>query len=512
MQVKKFEARTVKEALDLVKSQLGPDAIILSVRDNKKAYGLVGEGSIEITAAASEESIKKRRAVESRLPQQKRDEFIKSPARMQKEIIHQFVDHHNKKVAQHKSQVNRRYVDIEDEQFDPSEMKPIPAVQLAAQRAAQAAAPVEESFFFRKLVRSKSSNSASKVQQASQQMNELENSTQSALNRNLQNPPSTSASVSLPQVEMIHSLQGEIKTLKQIIAQFQQVPQKMQNSSYPGSDYGLSYEFAQLFTKLIDHGVAQEIVGELLMEMKESLPIAKIKNPAFLEGVFAKNLLDSVMVKALPFSSRIQVFMGPTGSGKTSSLVKLASHLIAKENKKIAFATADTFKVGAADQMRIYAQILNTSFSIIRSKNDWMNILKAAQGYDYLFVDYPGLNLRTQEETSLLERLLPPQGISRDLHLVLSATDQDQYLTDAAARYQKVDFDDVLFNFLDETYYHGNIFNFQHRFKKPFLGFGLGSKIPEDFEFATPERVLDLVMKITQSHGIKAAQNDNKSY
>ena len=51
MQVKKFEARTVKEALDLVKSQLGPDAIILSVRDNKKAYGLVGEGSIEMMSA-----------------------------------------------------------------------------------------------------------------------------------------------------------------------------------------------------------------------------------------------------------------------------------------------------------------------------------------------------------------------------------------------------------------------------------------------------------------------------
>ncbi len=508
MQVKKFEARTVKEALDLVKSQLGPDAIILNVRDHKKSYGLVGEGSIEITAAASEESIKKRKAVESRLPEQKREAFAKSPAKLQKEIIHQFVEHHNKRQHRERALTNRRYVEIEDDHFDPGEIKSIPAVAQAAERAALAAAQstalngpapqAEESFLFRRLIRSKTSQKA--ASEAATPQNSI-----AAMAQN-------SPAVSAQNQEVIQSLQGEIKTLKQIIAQFQQVPQKIQHANYPGSEFGLSYEFANLYAKLIDHGVAVEVAGEMLLSMKESLPVAKLRNPAFLEGVFSKNLLDSVMVRSLPFASRIQVFMGPPGSGKTSSLVKLAAHLIAKENKKIAFATADTFKVGAADQMRIYAQILNTSFSIIRSKNDWMNILKASQGYDYLFVDYPGLALRTQEEASLLERLLPPQGISRDLHLVLSATDQDQYLTDAAARYQKIDFDDVIFNFLDETYHHGNIYNFQYRFKKPYLAFGLGAKIPEDFEFATPERVLDLVMKLTQSYGMKAAKNDDKSF
>ncbi|WP_374021172.1 hypothetical protein [Bdellovibrio bacteriovorus] len=60
MQVKKFEARTMKEALEMVKTQLGPDAIILSARDNNKSFGLVGEGSVEITAAVSEETLQKK--------------------------------------------------------------------------------------------------------------------------------------------------------------------------------------------------------------------------------------------------------------------------------------------------------------------------------------------------------------------------------------------------------------------------------------------------------------------
>ncbi|MFN8945532.1 MAG: flagellar biosynthesis protein FlhF, partial [Pseudobdellovibrionaceae bacterium] len=71
MLVKKFEARSVKEAIEMVKTQLGPDAIILNVRDNKKTYGLVGEGSVEITAAASEESIRKRQVMEASMTKER---------------------------------------------------------------------------------------------------------------------------------------------------------------------------------------------------------------------------------------------------------------------------------------------------------------------------------------------------------------------------------------------------------------------------------------------------------
>ena len=66
MQVKKFEARTMKEALEMVKTQLGPEAIILSARDNHRSFGLVGEGSVEITAAISEDSLQKRRFTQSK--------------------------------------------------------------------------------------------------------------------------------------------------------------------------------------------------------------------------------------------------------------------------------------------------------------------------------------------------------------------------------------------------------------------------------------------------------------
>ena len=46
MQIKKFEARSMKEALELVKTQLGPDAVILSAKEVTKGFGLGGVKSI----------------------------------------------------------------------------------------------------------------------------------------------------------------------------------------------------------------------------------------------------------------------------------------------------------------------------------------------------------------------------------------------------------------------------------------------------------------------------------
>lgn len=54
MQIRKYEARTMAEALSLVKSELGPDAVILSTGNKRRgagSFGLFGTPMVEITAA-----------------------------------------------------------------------------------------------------------------------------------------------------------------------------------------------------------------------------------------------------------------------------------------------------------------------------------------------------------------------------------------------------------------------------------------------------------------------------
>ncbi|MNL77621.1 flagellar biosynthesis regulator FlhF [compost metagenome] len=56
----------------------------------------------------------------------------------------------------------------------------------------------------------------------------------------------------------------------------------------------------------------------------------------------------------------------------------------------------------------------------------------------------------------------------------------------------------MIFTGLDESTQHGTIYNFMKRFDIPLHSFGIGPRVPEDFEYATKERVLDLIFKITK--------------
>lgn len=464
MQVKKFEARTMKEALEMVKTQLGPDAIILSARDNNKSFGLVGEGSVEITAAVSEETLQKKKFAESRLREQDREKFLRSPARQQKELIHKMVEKHVQKTQAPAPITQRRYIDIEDE-AEISRQKQVAdeRVRSAAQRALNAFQEQEETF-----ARSAPKKVAPVVKAG---------------------PPTES-----PEVV---ALKNEIANLKQVISQFQQMPQSFVGT-HPGADYGISYDLSFVFEKLTSAGMAPEIAAEILTTAQETLPALKLKNRSLVEAWVARYVLDSTKVSNNPTQGKIHCFVGPAGSGKTSALIKMASQMVVREGKKIALFTTDTFKVGAADQMKIYAQILNVPFSVIRSQNDWTNLMRYLANVDCVLVDYTGLSLKSNEEIQMLKSLLPPAALNPNIHLVLSTNAKDGDATELGRRYSVLGYKDVVFSSLDESTQHGTIYNFMKRFDVPLHSFGIGPRVPEDFEFATKERLLDLIFKITK--------------
>jgi flagellar biosynthesis protein FlhF len=483
MQVKKFEARTMKEALEMVKTQLGPDAIILSARDNNRSFGLVGEGSVEITAAVSEETLQKKKFAESRLREEDRQKLIRSPARTQKQVINQMV---NKYIAEKDEKSPRaitrtRYIDIDEDNVaaDPH-VNPQAAAERIKSAAQRAWATMQTQGTWEDLKSPAPIPQKPQVQQ--------------------QTAPQAAAPAKAPAVEAaeISALKGEIASLKQVLAQFQQVPQNFSTGQHPGANYGLSYDVSALFEKLVTAGVAEEVAAEISTLAQDQMPALKLKNKALVEAFAAKHILNTTQISNEKQLSKMQVFVGPAASGKTSTLIKMASHLVVREGKKVALVTTDTLKVGAADQMRIYAQILNVPFAIVRQKTDWDKIMAQLSTYDHVLVDFSGLGLKTMEEISFVRNLLPTERWSPQIHLVLSCLAKDSDLTEIGKRYKVTGFQDVIFTGLDESNQHGTIYNFMRRFSIPLHSFGIGTRVPEDYEMATKERVLDLIFKITK--------------
>lgn len=483
MQVKKFEARTMKEALEMVKSQLGPDAIILSARDNNKSFGLVGEGSVEITAAVSEETLQRKKFTESRLREQDQQRFQQSTARQQKELITKMVDKHNQKNKVPAPITQRRYIDIEEDENQQAR------VRTSAQRALNAFQEQEEIFTG---TRKQSAQAAAANSPAVRPAVKLAPVPAAVANQERES-------------EAIRVLKNEIANLKQVITQFQQMPQNFVGS-HPGADYGINYDLSAIFSKLTVAGIDVEIAAEILTQAQETLPALKLKNKALVEAWVARHVLETTKIASNPTQGKIHCFVGPAGAGKTSAMIKMASNMVVREGKKVALFTTDTFKVGASDQMKIYAQILNVPFSVIRTQNDWQNLMRYLANVDCVLVDFTGLSLKNNDEIQMMRSLLPPQALNPNIHLVLSANSKDGDVTELGRRYSMLNYKDVIFSGLDESAQHGTIYNFMKRFDIPLHSFGIGPRVPEDFEFATKERLLDLIFKITQLN-----QQDSKA-
>jgi flagellar biosynthesis protein FlhF len=449
MQVKKFEARSMKEALVMIKTQLGPDAIILSAKEITKGFGLGGERSIEVTAAYSESTLQKKKFTESKMKTEQIEKFQKISARDQKEVMRKSIESQVAKMNQNAKpapkigknaitykMTEKRYVDIDNESLENS-------TTMTANTAA--------------------------TEIAKKAWNEME----------------------------VTSLKLEIETLKQVMTQFQNVPQSFVQA-HPGAEYGVHYQMCSHYQKLVATGLMPEIAGDLIINCQKNLTTAQQGKRTTVESWIAKQILDSVPL-TVEAHEQFHLFVGPSGSGKTSSLIKLASEMILNQRKRIAIISADCTKVGAAEQMKIFAQILNVPFLSIRSQQDWSHVIPHVDQLDHILVDFSGLNLRNHEEVHYIKRMTPPVFKSMRTHLVLSSEAQDADLIECAKRYEAFGFNDVIFTGLDEVSQHGNIYNFVRKIRTELFAFGIGTKVPEDFEYATAERIVDLLLKITQN-------------
>ena len=141
MQVRKFEAGSMQEALKLVKVELGPDAIILSAKDNSSGYGLLHQSSVEITAAIPERHLQKKKFFESRLREADKIRFKEAPAKLQKKLIENSVSKYVAAEGRSSTTSERpRYAMIADEEpggelsaASAAPEKPAPAVPQSAQ-------------------------------------------------------------------------------------------------------------------------------------------------------------------------------------------------------------------------------------------------------------------------------------------------------------------------------------------------------------------------------------------
>ena len=151
--------------------------------------------------------------------------------------------------------------------------------------------------------------------------------------------------------------------------------------------------------------------------------------------------------------TRVLTFSGMTGVGKTTSLVRLGARLV-RAGRKIALATLDAHRVGAVEQLRAYAALLDVPLFKLREGTDLLDYLARSPGLDLVLLDTTGDPGRDNAQiTSLAEVCGAPGGPRAELQsfLVLPATLGHGSVAETVASFQSLELTGCLLTKLDET-------------------------------------------------------------
>ncbi len=247
--------------------------------------------------------------------------------------------------------------------------------------------------------------------------------------------------------------------------------------------------------------------------------LESLKRTARAQGLIRANELDSALRQelrsrldtpsALSFTNRPTVILvvGVNGSGKTTTLAKLASRYTA-EGKKILLGAADTFRAAAVDQLQVWGDRLNVEVIAGAPESDpgavAFNAVQAgvARSVDIVMVDTAGrlhTRFNLMEELKKVNRVVGKAlpGAPHQVWLVLDATTGQNALQQARAFKEAVQVTGVILSKLDSSARGGMAFAIQRELGLPILFAGLGEK-PEDLQPFDPDAFVDGILSNVQ--------------
>jgi flagellar biosynthesis protein FlhF len=189
---------------------------------------------------------------------------------------------------------------------------------------------------------------------------------------------------------------------------------------------------------------------------------------------------------------KVAMFVGPSGVGKTTVIVKLAAQYRLQENRSVALITLDTCRMAAVEHLRMYAKVLGVPLETAHTIPDVLEGIRRHRQANLIMIDTPGFAPHETAQLMNLGGLKDSYG-SVETHLVLSAATRIQDLRRTMAQYEVCAPSRLLFTKLDETEEYGNLLELAYQTALPLSYWSNGQRVPEDFEPANAKRLADLL-------------------
>ncbi len=257
-----------------------------------------------------------------------------------------------------------------------------------------------------------------------------------------------------------------------------------------------------LYNTMIDNEINEQYANQMIEEIEQSFD-KDVQMEYILSHIYQKMVLkfgkNEIITPSTGKVPKVIYFIGPTGVGKTTTLAKIASMLAIVDNKKVALFTADTYRIAATEQLKTYANILNTPFHIIYTADEMLENFEKYRDYDYILVDTAGHSHHNEQQRDNMKEFVHAldDKAESEVYLVLSATTKYRDLISIADTYKEMADYKLIFTKLDETGTYGNILNVRIHTGAPLSYVTYGQNVPDDIEKFNPQ---DTVRKLLSSN------------
>lgn len=260
---------------------------------------------------------------------------------------------------------------------------------------------------------------------------------------------------------------------------------------------------------LISADVGVEVTSRIIIQLKEKTKKENIANQNDIVEIL-KNQMISVFDIAYPKdnpitkSPRMIMVVGVNGTGKTTTIAKLASKY-KKENKKVLLAACDTFRAAAIDQLAIWAERIGVDMIKSVPGADPASVAfdavnaAVSRKMDILIADTAG-RLHTKsnlmEELAKIKRVMnkASAGSPDEVLIVLDATVGQNALSQVKLFDEAVGLTGIVLAKLDGTAKGGIAIAIADKFKIPIKYVGIGEKI-DDLEEFNPEDFVEAIFQ-----------------
>jgi len=285
--------------------------------------------------------------------------------------------------------------------------------------------------------------------------------------------------------EQLERLDKRIDSIDEMLSGF------IEKFSFVKRDITYDYpeDVQELLLKMINNQVREELAHSLAKETELLLR----KQPGTSAAEVLEHLILEQIGKPAPilhkkFTQKVILVLGPTGVGKTTTIVKLAADFSVKQKKKTGIINTDTFRIGAQEQLQTYADIMGIPLQVVYRADELKEALDNMADRDVIFIDTAGKrpgDEQHKEDILDIVRILNPE----DILLCLAATTGFASIKEMTDTYAFVDEYKLLITKLDETKFRGPLLNICWYTHKPLAYVTTGQNVPDDIEILDVESV-----------------------